>query len=116
MPSKPPFDMTTTTSPGRASLAMAATMAGVGQVAGLDSAARRSATSLDSDSRSLSGSDERNTEASTTWSATANARAKSCWNTRRHEDADRGSNTAQMRRPGVAARTAASVSATAVGW
>ena len=63
-----------------------------------------------------SGSVERNTGANTTSSAPANARPKSSWKTRRHEDAERGSNTAQMRAPGFDARRPASVSATAVGW
>ena len=33
-----------------------------------------------------------------------NARAKSCWKMRRHDDADRGSKMAQMRRPGMRRR------------
>src|SRR5207247_1888221 len=43
-------------------------------------------------------------------------RAKSSWKMRRHEEADRGSNTAQIRASGFARRSPASVSATAVGW
>ena len=76
----------------------------------------RSRTSCGTDSRSASGSVERNTGAISTSSAPANARAKSSWKTRRHDEADRGSNTAQMRASGFDARSPASVSATAVGW
>ena len=63
-------------------------------------APRRSSTSCSADSRSDSGSDDRNTAATTTSSAAPNARAKSSWNTRRHDEAERGSKTAQMRRSG----------------
>ena len=73
------------------------------------------ATSCGTDSRSASGSVDRNTGAISTSSAPANARAKSSWNTRRHDEAERGSNTAQMRASGFDARRPASVSATAVG-
>ena len=62
------------------------------------------------------GSVERNTGAISTSSAPPNARAKSSWNTRRHDDAERGSKIAQMRAAGFDARRPASVSATAVGW
>ena len=48
-------------------------------------------------------------------SAAPKASAKASWNTRRHDDADRGSKIAQSRAPGRAARNAAIVSATAVG-
>ena len=64
------------------------------------------ATSCGTDSRSASGSVERNTGAISTSSAPANARAKSSWNTRRHDEAERGSNTAQMRASGFDARSA----------
>ncbi len=57
----------------------------------------------------------RNTGAITTWSAPANASANAAWNTRRHDDAERGSKIAHSRAPGRAARIAAMVSATAVG-
>ena len=75
----------------------------------------RSRTSCGTDSRSASGSFDRKTGAISTSSAPANARAKSSWKMRRHDEADRGSNTAQMRASGFAARRPASVSATAVG-
>ena len=75
----------------------------------------KSRTSCGTDSRSASGSVERKTGAISTSSAPANARAKSSWKTRRHDEAERGSNTAQMRASGFAARRPASVSATAVG-
>ncbi len=41
---------------------------------------------------------------------------ESSWKMRRHDEAERGSNTAQILAFGLAARRAASVSATAVGW
>ena len=62
----------------------------------------RSSTSRLSDRRSSGGRLDRKTDASTTSSAPANARAKSSWNTRRHDDAERGSKIAHTRRPGAA--------------
>ena len=102
MPSKPPLDMTTIRSPSRASAATAATMS---SAAGMCRAGTppdsRSDTSWLSDNRSASGSVDRNTDASTTWSAAANARAKSAWKTRLQDEAERGSKTAQTRCPGA---------------
>ena len=51
----------------------------------------------------------------TTSSAGAKEAANASWNTRRHDEADRGSKTAQIRAPGCDALTADSVSRTAVG-
>ena len=108
MPPKPPFDISTTRSPC-AVLAhdrvddvveRRRPRAPTGRVAADRARARGT------DSRSASGSVERNTGAISTSSAAANARAKSSWNTRRHDDAERGSNTAQIRASGCDAAQA----------
>ena len=67
----------------------------------LAAAACRSATSCSADSRWSSGSVDRKTAGRMTRSAAAKARAKSSWNTRRHDVAERGSKIAQMRRSGI---------------
>ena len=69
-------------------------------MAGALSPAAQISTSCSADRRSDSGSDDRNTPAMTTSSAAPNAAAKSCWNTLRHDEAERGSNTAHTRRDG----------------
>ena len=69
--------------------------------------ARRSATSSSGDSRRSSATLLRNTGATTTSSAPSNASTKSLWNTFRHDEAERGSKIAQMRRVGCARRSAA---------
>src|SRR5205085_8370167 len=77
MPPKPPFDISTTRSPGRCSRTMPSTMSSI------ESASRasnprsfRSRTRRGTDSRSASGSVDRNTGAISTWLALPNALAK----------------------------------------
>ena len=120
MPSKPPFDMMTTRSPSRASAATVETISGtVGDVAcALAVAPERRAPARRPRAARRRASDDRKTAARMISSApdSPNARAKSSWNTRRHDVADRGSKMAQMRRSGYDQRTARSVSRIAVGW
>ena len=117
MPPNPPLDMITTRSPGGASAAIAShDRVDVGQVTGGD--ARRppgpAPADLRTAARRLAGSTGTPTR-SRPDRPRANARAKSSWKIRRQDEAERGSKTAQMRASGCAARSAASVSATAVG-